>query len=302
MAGVPDGIGAFDNGDGTMTVLFNHEIGSTVGAVREHGSIGAFVDKMVIDKTTLQVLTAEDLAKTVFQDPDGDGVYVNATTAFERLCSSDLPATSAFYNARTNLGTTDQIYMAGEETCPPFTADNGRGFAFVVTRADAGKAYELPAMGSVSFENLVASPGSGDKTVLMETDDTSPLGQVYMYVGTRQATGNTVEKAGLLNGSLYGVQVTGMLDETNGTVLPGDTAAFTMRLMRTPRPRPAFNCKPTARRRGSPNSCARRTAHGTPRIPTGSISSRRRASRETRGCGGSSSATSTTRRPAARSA
>jgi Ca2+-binding RTX toxin-like protein len=228
MVGVPDGIGAFDNGDGTMTIMFNHELGSAAGAVREHGSTGAFVDKIVVDKTTLQVLSAEDLGKTVFQNPDGDGIYVNATTAFERLCSADLAPTSAFYNARTNLGTTERIYMAGEETGPPFTPDNGRGWAFVVTGPDAGKVYELPAMGNISFENLVASPATGNKTVVMEMDDTSPLGQVYMYVGTKQATGNTVEKAGLTNGSLYGVKVTGMLDETNGTVLPGDAATFTM--------------------------------------------------------------------------
>src|SRR5262245_81609 len=228
MVGVPDGIGAFDNGDGTMTIMFNHELGSTAGAVREHGSTCAFVDKIVVDKTTLQVLSAEDLGKTVFQDPDGDGVYVNATTAFERLCSADLAPTSAFYNARTNLGTTDRIYMAGEETGPPFTPDNGRGWAFVVTGPDAGKVYELPAMGNISFENLVANPASGNKTVVMETDDTSQLGQVYMYVGTKQSTGNAVEKAGLTNGQLYGVKVTGMLDETNGTVLPGDAATFTM--------------------------------------------------------------------------
>jgi Ca2+-binding RTX toxin-like protein len=231
MVGVPDGIGAFDNGDGTATVMFNHELGAATGAVREHGSTGAFVDKMVINKATLQVLSAEDLGKTVFQDPDGDGVYVNATTAFERLCSADLAPTSAFYNARTNLGTTERIYMAGEETGPPFTPDNGRGWAFVATGADAGKIYELPAAGNISFENLVASPASGNKTVVMETDDTSPLGQVYMYVGTKQAAGNTIEKAGLTNGSLYGVKVNGMLDETNGTVLPGDAATFTMQLM-----------------------------------------------------------------------
>ena len=32
--GVPDGIGVFDNGDGTATVLINHELASTAGAVR----------------------------------------------------------------------------------------------------------------------------------------------------------------------------------------------------------------------------------------------------------------------------
>ena len=29
MAGIPDGLGAFDNGDGTMTVLMNHELPNT---------------------------------------------------------------------------------------------------------------------------------------------------------------------------------------------------------------------------------------------------------------------------------
>ena len=52
--GIPDGIGAFDNGDGTITVLVNHELGSTAGLVRDHGSTGAFIDRLVIDKATLR--------------------------------------------------------------------------------------------------------------------------------------------------------------------------------------------------------------------------------------------------------
>ena len=31
MVGIPDGLGAFDNGDGTFTVLMNHELGNTQG-------------------------------------------------------------------------------------------------------------------------------------------------------------------------------------------------------------------------------------------------------------------------------
>jgi hypothetical protein len=34
MVGIPDGLGAFDNGDRTFTLLMNHELGSTLGAVR----------------------------------------------------------------------------------------------------------------------------------------------------------------------------------------------------------------------------------------------------------------------------
>ncbi len=32
MVGIPDGLGAFDNGDGTFTLLMNHEIGATAGS------------------------------------------------------------------------------------------------------------------------------------------------------------------------------------------------------------------------------------------------------------------------------
>ena len=50
MVGIPDGLGAFDNGDGTFTLLMNHELGNTLGAIRAHGSKGAFVSKWIIDK------------------------------------------------------------------------------------------------------------------------------------------------------------------------------------------------------------------------------------------------------------
>ena len=49
MAGIPDGLGAFDNGNGTFTVLMNHEING-LGVKRAHGSKGAFVSKWVIKK------------------------------------------------------------------------------------------------------------------------------------------------------------------------------------------------------------------------------------------------------------
>ncbi|MBC7390683.1 MAG: metallophosphoesterase, partial [Opitutaceae bacterium] len=34
MVGIPDGLGAYDNGNGTFTVLMNHELGNTAGVVR----------------------------------------------------------------------------------------------------------------------------------------------------------------------------------------------------------------------------------------------------------------------------
>src|SRR5689334_15476554 len=42
MVGIPDGLGAYDNKDGTITVLMNHELNDTEGTTRAHGSAGAF--------------------------------------------------------------------------------------------------------------------------------------------------------------------------------------------------------------------------------------------------------------------
>jgi hypothetical protein len=60
MVGVPDGMGAFDNNDGTFTLLVNQELGQTNGIVRAHGSTGAFVSSWVIDKSTWRVLSGTD--------------------------------------------------------------------------------------------------------------------------------------------------------------------------------------------------------------------------------------------------
>src|SRR5688572_24673093 len=50
LAGIPDGLGAFDNHDGTFTVLVNHEIRDTLGVPRAHGAAGAFVSRWIIRK------------------------------------------------------------------------------------------------------------------------------------------------------------------------------------------------------------------------------------------------------------
>jgi hypothetical protein len=51
--GLPDGLGAFDNGDGTFTVLVNHELSAQSGVPRRHGVNGAFVTRLLMSKTTL---------------------------------------------------------------------------------------------------------------------------------------------------------------------------------------------------------------------------------------------------------
>jgi len=205
--GIPDGIGAFDNHDGTFTVLVNHELGSSSGVEREHGSKGAYVTELVVDKDTLEVVGAQDLIDHVHLYDAASNTYLEAgTTAFNRFCSGDLAKQGAFYDPASGKGYQGLIYLNGEETA------DGRAFAHFVTGAQEGESYELPWLGNLAFENVVANPHSGEKTVVVATDDSTP-GQVYVYVGDKQAGGSAVEQAGLANGKLYGIKVLGPADE-----------------------------------------------------------------------------------------
>jgi hypothetical protein len=228
MTGIPDGLGAFDNGDRTFTVLMNHELGNTAGTVRAHGSIGAFVSQWVINKDTLAVVSAKDMINSVVTWNTGTSTYnAPGTTAFGRLCSADLPAVTAFSNGP--LGTTERIFMSGEEN-----GTEGRAFAHIVTGSNAGVSYELPRLGKFSWENAVASPYQQNKTIVMGLDDQSGTNQgVYMYVGTKTNTGSEIDKAGLTNGLLYGIKIDDLAPQlesrtTDFGIGKGNTKGFSL--------------------------------------------------------------------------
>jgi predicted extracellular nuclease/2',3'-cyclic-nucleotide 2'-phosphodiesterase (5'-nucleotidase family)/Ca2+-binding RTX toxin-like protein len=215
MAGIPDGLGSYDNGDGTFTVLMNHEIPNTGGVNRDHGSKGAFVSKWVINKSDLSVVSGDDLIQNV-NTWDGSN-FVQGTTAFSRFCSADLAPVSAFYNIATGLGTQERIFLNGEESGP-----ESRAFGHIATGLNAGTTYQLPYLGKFSWENAVASITASDKTVVAGMDD-STGGQVYFYVGNKTNTGTEIDKAGLNNGKLFGIKVDGLTSETNATTLASGT-------------------------------------------------------------------------------
>ncbi len=219
MAGLPDGLGAYDNGNGTFTVLVSHEMGNTLGAVHAHGSKGAFVSKWNINKSDLAVTSGSDLITKV--KLWRTSAYKDTTTAFNRFCSSDLPPVSSFYNAATGLGTQERIFMNGEESGP-----EGRAFGHIVTGTNAGTTYELPYLGKFSWENSIASPYASNKTVVAGTDDATP-GQVYFYIGTKTNSGTEIEKAGLNGGKLFGVKVSGLTAESSSSI-PSAGTAFTL--------------------------------------------------------------------------
>ncbi|MBC8105230.1 MAG: DUF839 domain-containing protein [Anaerolineae bacterium] len=216
LVGIPDGMGAYNNADGqTFTLLVNHELGATVGIPRAHGTAGSFVSKWIIDKNTKAVISASDLITNVAPVAGG-------AAPFGRFCSADLAAPGAYFNASTSTGTQERIYLHGEEI-----GAEGRNFGTVVSGPNAGTTHFLPAMGKFSWENSVAAPLSGNKTVVWSYDDSTP-GEVYLYVGDKQNTGNEIDRAGLNNGKTFGLVVPGVPTESRTTGIGGTSTAFTL--------------------------------------------------------------------------
>ena len=205
MAGIPDGMGAYDNGDGTMTLFVNHEHTATANGINHAhqpaGVVGgSYVSRWIVKTTPgadfLRVTDGQDLMTSIALSTLGGGSLTN----FSRFCSADLALQSAFYNAATGLGTTERIFITGEES-----GSNGR---MVAIGAVERKGYELPAFNPLQggWETGCARPYASDTTLVIGTSD-GGANRVFMYLGTKLATGNVAEKAGLLNGVGYGVQV-----------------------------------------------------------------------------------------------
>jgi len=233
MVGIPDGLGAFKDRGGDFTLLMNHEITAGVpGIVRAHGSNAAFVSRWRIDRRTLEVVVRpgpHSLPRRRLPLGSALGRYTRGTTRWERLCSADLPAASALYSQ--GRGSRDRIYLNGEEVA------QGRAWARVASGPHTGEAWQLPRLGRLSYENVVASPHPQRKTVVMLLDDSSintfPTStpkatdfpsEVYVYIGTKQRSGHPVEAAGLTNGKLYGVKVS--LEDATHTPVAGESNDF----------------------------------------------------------------------------
>ena len=227
MAGIPDGLGAFDNGDRTITLLMNHELAGGKGVERAHGGKGAFVSRWRLDRDTLQVVAGQDF----LSHPSklhlwmGDA-WKSADTApakqrdLTRFCSADLAPVSGVYNAQTGLGYQGHIFLNGEEGGG---TNANRAFAFI---AESGEAYELPgfAFGTAndekslppSWENLLVNPVASDITIVAANSD-GGSNQVYLYFGRKSRTGSPVERAGLAGGKIFALLVQGVSAENRNT-------------------------------------------------------------------------------------
>lgn len=248
LVGIPDGLGVIDGDDltpaepGFFYLLVNHELVSNQGSVRDHGSAGAFVSKWKVDKSTHAVVEGSDLIQQYYDWNEATSAFVPATTAFDRLCSADVPAPTALFNPGSGLGTQEVLFLNGEET------SGGRALGHVVTGPNAGNSYHLEHLGFAAFENVLLSPFAQDTTVAILTDD-DVNGEVYVYVGTKRNTGNEVEKAGLVGGDLYALAVIGKPFELNDVIANavGTSEPFALKLIGTAGDRPVNGADTTAR-------------------------------------------------------
>jgi len=221
--GIPDGMGAFDNGQGGITILSNHEVSTTdkIAMLSSSPSSqwGVSVTKMNYSPSAKKITSATPLIKDIqyfnyktgqYQEaplggePAGStaGSYDGKTAGsfgwgISRFCSATYsPAGTFMYNG---VGYDGGLFTTGEEV-----GDNSRGFAFDMD----GHGYQLPRMGMLSFENIIPSTKPGINTVAIGTEDGSATdSQLHLYIGKKQSTGSVVDKAGLTNGDLYVLNV-----------------------------------------------------------------------------------------------
>ena len=209
--GIPDGMGAYDNGRGGVTLLSVHEV-STSNAFAKKGASttapwGTSITKFTVSKSTKDVTRVENFMKNInfynyttgkYQETPTGAAPAGATPGLfdwgiSRFCSATYAAAGTF--SHNGVGYAGGLFLSGEET-----GDESRGFAFT----ESGTGYQLPRMGMMSFENIMPSLKPGENTVVMAAEDGSATdSQLYVYVGKKQSTGTAIDQAGLTNGDLH---------------------------------------------------------------------------------------------------
>jgi Bacterial protein of unknown function (DUF839) len=207
MVGIPDGLGAHANADGTRTIFMNHELTSATISEPTIGdplNRGALVSKLTVDSEG-NVLSGERAYDSVYNENEfvGPAAAVgNTTRPFSRFCSGSL--------AGPRDGLDRWIYFTNEEEGTPANSFDGKG-GLAVAIVD-NNLYTLPKLGRFAWENTLVQPNHGTQTVIMGMEDGPAAldanvenSQVYMYVGKkdRSAGAGVLRRNGLDNGELY---------------------------------------------------------------------------------------------------
>jgi Alkaline phosphatase PhoX len=207
MVGIPDGLGAHSNPDGTKTIFMNHELTSSTVSEPTIGdplNRGALVSKLIVDAEG-NVLSGERAYDSVFNENEfvGPAAAVgNSTRPFSRFCSGHLGGPAD--------GLDRWIYFTNEEEGTPANSFDGKGGLTVAITDNT--LYTLPKLGRFAWENSILQPNHGTQTVIMSMEDGPAAldagvenSQVYMYVGKkdRSSGAGVLRRNGLDNGELY---------------------------------------------------------------------------------------------------
>src|SRR6185369_11926596 len=124
----------------------NEGVAHTHNASLGADGAGSFVDRLVINKSDLTVLSGTDQMLIVIDGATGESIPAGSHLLnFSRFCSGDLAPVTAFYNPATGNGTTARIYLNGEETLsatdPALASVVGRAMAHVVSGPENGNSY-----------------------------------------------------------------------------------------------------------------------------------------------------------------
>lgn len=192
MAGIPDGLGAYAAGDGTLQIFMNHELRKTA-VTHPAGSparIGAFISRYALSRPEAGVISG-DFAYSAVSVGDGPA---DTAGAFSRLCSGNL--------AGPEVGLTEPIYFTGEEDpSGGFAGKGGEAVAVV-----EGRARLLPDFGRMSYENLIVAPTPVPSATVVFSLEDGPADscELYMYVGAkRDGAAGILARNGLLGGRMY---------------------------------------------------------------------------------------------------
>jgi hypothetical protein len=223
MVGIPDGLGVDRQGK-TVRVFMTHELTQTdiseprVGRPQQRG---AFASEWILNKRG-EVISGRRAFDTVYQDSTLVGPAAdtsNTTPAFSRFCSAFL--------AGRRVGFDRPIFFANEEAGPastgPTASFDPKGSQSVAIFD--GQAHALSRLGHFPKENTVVMRGTGERTVILSTEDgpRTPDSQLYMYVGRKdRSSSDPLRRNGLDNGKLYVFASDDARDDEN-RLLQGDT-------------------------------------------------------------------------------
>ncbi|CAK6687281.1 hypothetical protein BBFGKLBO_00182 [Synechococcus sp. CBW1107] len=183
--GIFDGMGAYDNGDGTYTLLVNSEISAGLGypyLLNGEAVTGARINKLIIDKDIDDDPSNGYQSEVISAGLAYDTVVGGDTNGFDRFCSANLVEADSFGEG---IGFEDRIYLVGEET-----SANGGGAMYALDEAN-GTLYEVEGVGKGAWESAtLVDTGSPDTVGMLLFDDGSAAptagSPLYLWVGTKE--------------------------------------------------------------------------------------------------------------------